>query len=179
MAVSGILQHLLISIHALREEGDPAMEVFHDQLGYFYPRPPRGGRPRRANLPRPGFDFYPRPPRGGRLCDVAIELCERRFLSTPSARRATFGPFDCAKRCNISIHALREEGDAIPEYYWRKLEAISIHALREEGAIAAGCCFVSAVYFYPRPPRGGRPVPDMPCSLSARFLSTPSARRAT
>ena len=37
----------------------------------------------------------------------------------------------------------------------------------------------TAFDFYPRPPRGGRPVPEMPCSLSARFLSTPSARRAT
>ena len=34
-----------ISIHALREEGDPQKAKFHIQAGNFYPRPPRGGRP--------------------------------------------------------------------------------------------------------------------------------------
>ena len=54
------------------------------------------------------------------------------FLSTPSARRATFGPFDASKTCDISIHALREEGDAnLGEQ--AVLNQISIHALREEG----------------------------------------------
>ena len=34
-------------------------------------------------------------------------------------------------------------------------------------------------YFYPRPPRGGRRLPPLLNSLDAGFLSTPSARRAT
>ena len=35
-----------ISIHALREEGDSqAFSSARLLLGYFYPRPPRGGRP--------------------------------------------------------------------------------------------------------------------------------------
>ena len=34
-----------ISIHALREEGDVFWEKFYRTLPYFYPRPPRGGRP--------------------------------------------------------------------------------------------------------------------------------------
>ena len=34
----------LISIHALREEGDLMSMVLHTFLCYFYPRPPRGGR---------------------------------------------------------------------------------------------------------------------------------------
>ena len=33
-----------ISIHALREEGDKALPRQPEQAGYFYPRPPRGGR---------------------------------------------------------------------------------------------------------------------------------------
>jgi len=33
------------------------------------------------------------------------------FLSTPSARRATFGKALHHGGCSISIHALREEGD--------------------------------------------------------------------
>ena len=58
---------------------------------YFYPRPPRGGRPRPAGhgrrLPE---HFYPRPPRGGRRCS----------------------PCPCGGPQSISIHALREEGDS-------------------------------------------------------------------
>ena len=33
-----------ISIHALREEGDPAARRAEQPLMNFYPRPPRGGR---------------------------------------------------------------------------------------------------------------------------------------
>ena len=61
-----------------------------------------------ADLPR---HFYPRPPRGGR-------------------RRAR----SCACRCDtISIHALREEGDAFQGFVELYRKSISIHALREEG----------------------------------------------
>ena len=57
---------------------------------------------------------------------------------------------------NISIHALREEGDGCRPFEADLRGVISIHALREEGdSIRMGlvCCMV---YFYPRPPRGGR-----------------------
>ena len=44
-AVSTRTLVLLISIHALREEGDlPRRILFRGKLN-FYPRPPRGGRP--------------------------------------------------------------------------------------------------------------------------------------
>ena len=36
------------------------------------------------------YDFYPRPPRGGRLPTNALIVRVCIFLSTPSARRATF-----------------------------------------------------------------------------------------
>ena len=42
--VSGLLRQL-ISIHALREEGDNLPAVFKAFSKDFYPRPPRGGRP--------------------------------------------------------------------------------------------------------------------------------------
>ena len=35
----------------------------------------------------------------------------REFLSTPSARRATWPPLPTHRPQRISIHALREEGD--------------------------------------------------------------------
>ena len=34
-------------------------------------------------------------------------------------------------------------------------------------------------YFYPRPPRGGRPYGWLLLTVTVQFLSTPSARRAT
>ena len=102
-----------------------------------------------------------------------------KFLSTPSARRATHhhgrGAGCChyfyprpprggrhilqavrARMEQISIHALREEGD---RHHQRIQDArlISIHALREEGDVYLSCLF-------------HRP---------SLFLSTPSARRAT
>ena len=35
------------------------------------------------------LDFYPRPPRGGRLARFGKAGEDKKFLSTPSARRAT------------------------------------------------------------------------------------------
>ena len=37
----------------------------------------------------------------------------RTFLSTPSVRRATSAKTERQRKYNISIHALREEGDAV------------------------------------------------------------------
>ena len=101
-----------ISIHALREEGDPeeygVQSAYHQ---YFYPHPPRGGRQNR----------------------IVVAGLVGAFLSTPSARRATIKMPRKHLTHDISIHALREEGDQ---------------------------CWQTSVskqyYFYPRPPRGGR-----------------------
>ena len=122
----------------------------------FYPRPPRGGRLRPSWCSRTLRNFYPRPPRGGR---------RRDFL------RRDFGDV-------ISIHALREEGDL--ELCGRfGAVKISIHALREEGDLQRGRLASAKEDFYPRPPRGGRPSATGRLTVHSRFLSTPSARRAT
>ena len=79
----------------------------------------------------------------------------QKFLSTPSARRATGRSFEVALLSGISIHALREEGDLAAVCNVASVtgflstpsarratrrccvvsaeRAISIHALREEG----------------------------------------------
>ena len=123
-----------ISIHALREEGDRGPAAAADGHLHFYPRPPRGGRPAAAPL----------------------LMASVRFLSTPSARRATANIGEQAILNKISIHALREEGDP------------SISSDRH-----------SRFNFYPRPPRGGRPEKERIIQRQHTFLSTPSARRAT
>ena len=102
------------------------------------------------------MDFYPRPPRGGRHTRELWDSWNPKFLSTPSARRATQVTADIYTHLEqISIHALREEGD-IPATFTpmsgsiflstpsarratatrgksRPAFPISIHALREEG----------------------------------------------
>ena len=42
--LQGHSKYRKISIHALREEGDPPISWPYHQTSYFYPRPPRGGR---------------------------------------------------------------------------------------------------------------------------------------
>ena len=178
------------------------MSAISTERAHFYPRPPRGGRPRTdKRMFNVTANFYPRPPRGGRQFANLGEQPVKKFLSTPSARRATL-----------------RQAFAVQHYY------ISIHALREEGDRLADFCFCLCTDFYPRPPRGGRRCGggpglsgfrisihalreegDTPCPLGrgsvaisihalreegddrlhpvmsgyAIFLSTPSARRAT
>ena len=150
------------------------------RMSNFYPRPPRGGRlivtesienyfhiisihallaegDARADGQRDRADhFYPRPPRGGRRAQIQLRLADR----------------------DISIHALREEGDdgsaydaayqilflstpsarrATAEHYpGHHRQPISIHALREEGDTRLTSVSSGSFDFYPRPPRGGR-----------------------
>ena len=122
----------------------------------FYPRPPRGGRLVLAVVVIGNFHFYPRPPRGGRRADKPAHF----------------------RRIRISIHALREEGDLCRDQRRQRI-SISIHALREEGDIIDGECYHDGGNFYPRPPRGGRRWQALYDGATGRFLSTPSARRAT
>ncbi len=78
----------------------------------------------------------------------------------------------------ISIHALRVEGDTINANCPGDDE-ISIHALRVEGDLSRFSKVLSTLYFYPRPPGGGRRCPPEKCDKKKVFLSTPSGWRAT
>ena len=177
---SKLFQPLVISIHALREEGDPALDGYQPAgRRDFYPRPPRGGR--RFRLPggnhsvvisihalreegdssklvehRSPKPFLSTPSARRATLFSAVGFGGCGFLSTPSARRATCTLFLLYNLIAISIHALREEGDDSP-IYDKAEKNISIHALREEGD-PAGILMVN---------------------VSLAFLSTPSARRAT
>ena len=124
----------VISIHALREEGDLTRRKRFGQLDDFYPRPPRGGRP-----PSP-----------------IKKSSAIAFLSTPSARRATLTQYYEKSPSDISIHALREEGDAVKTH---------------QGA--GRRTFLST----PSARRATHPLHNS--IMDGLFLSTPSARRAT
>ena len=125
-----------------------------------------------------------------------------KFLSTPSARRATGDCCTCRRWNAISIHALREEGDekrltvngsagiflstpsarrattSLPSRF--KMVVISIHALREEGDASARSNAFMPSNFYPRPPRGGRPAAIAGRCRAADFYPRPprGGRRA-
>ena len=124
---------LQISIHALREEGDPRQHLAHDEAEISIHALREEGDRLLGRCQSAGIDFYPRPPRGGRLNSSRLLIKLPGFLSTPSARRATnlFGGLQAVQ--GISIHALREEGDSEPCMLRPRAPAISIHALREEG----------------------------------------------
>ena len=146
-----------ISIHALREEGDGSGAMRGGIRLYFYPRPPRGGRPRPQKRPRQStlISIHALREEGDGFVN-SLFMMTILFLSTPSARRATSR--SCARR---------------------GAPYISIHALREEGDSPSPTADFSSSNFYPRPPRGGRPQPDFIADFYFIFLSTPSARRAT
>ena len=169
-----------ISIHALREEGDSRYPGVMRKFHYFYPRPPRGGRRSTVALQLSSRKFLSTPSarRATSLGDY-FGLPTEVFLSTPSARRATKEGETSKKERNISIHALREEGDQPRRLLWTADRSISIHALREEGDKRGRDLKKRKEYFYPRPPRGGRPKAVAAVGVCGLFLSTPSARRAT
>ncbi len=124
---------------------------------YFYPRPPRGGRPIVVMLSPGcfGISIHALREEGdGPRHTSSVDMYQ--FLSTPSARRATVAPLPLRGIPDISIHALREEGDVAVGLYTLVIE-ISIHALREEGDFQAARSSRPPANFYPRPPRGGRP----------------------
>ena len=102
------------------------------------------------------FRFLPTPSARRATAELYKLLDEMLFLPTPSARRATPVTGACAGPRSISTHALREEGDA----------------QRERARPAE-------IYFYPRPPRGGRQQGGKAGEEYYKFLPTPSARRAT
>ena len=79
----------VISIHALREEGDDCGHVGHNAVHIsIHALREEGDQTRRGDIGRL-VDFYPRPPRGGRPAINASSTNLGEFLSTPSARRAT------------------------------------------------------------------------------------------
>ena len=171
---------MLISIHALREEGDDSTSTPKTYTVKFLSTPSarratghaRWVRDENVFLSTPsarratGFvggaattvaNFYPRPPRGGRPFSKLLKV----------------------DFTEISIHALREEGD----WDGDELHCSCVVFLSTPSARRATSSFHTTGYgafdFYPRPPRGGRLTAVEAGTGSNVFLSTPSARRAT
>ena len=133
-SATGILSLLFLSTPSARRATGVGWLM---QIGksYFYPRPPRGGRPPSAKIKNNCAYFYPRPPRGGRPGDGSEVTLTLRFLSTPSARRAT--PPKLADMLRVYLF-------------------LSTPSARR-ATCGPGRLRTPLGYFYPRPPRGGRP----------------------
>ena len=126
------------------------------------------------------LNFYPRPPRGGRPASKRKFRDITKFLSTPSARRATgWEPQDLENLYNFYPRPPR--GGRLLDYMGVPTKtAISIHALREEGDRASLLVAVDAVAFLSTPSARRATMSTSYSSPTALvFLSTPSARRAT
>ena len=168
----------------------------------FYPRPPRGGRPPAFCGLGSALVFLSTPSARRATLRVMSSLGTWLFLSTPSARRATKPPtgfvttetYFYPRPPRGGRRSIRSMCCSPGAYFYprpprggrrvftshaRRGTGISIHALREEGDYSADPSSTDSSNFYPRPPRGGRRTTPETLSIRSRFLSTPSARRAT
>ena len=154
-----ILELLLISIHALREEGDT--ETVDDQLARVL--------------------AFQSTPSARRATVSAVEKQKRsvKFQSTPSARRATGSSRRARNEQRISIHALREEGDHTSKGSVPGITDFNPRPPRGGRPIRLHLRSLPSSDFNPRPPRGGRRTAAKASLSSGLFQSTPSARRAT
>ena len=123
--------------------------------------------------------FYPRPPRGGRPSVSVTRSTSQGFLSTPSARRATEDDESLRKRVQEFLStpsARRATGSAL--LFTTLPRFLSTPSARRATYRARLFEYLKR-NFYPRPPRGGRRGVQIPSLAPKLFLSTPSARRAT
>ena len=102
-----------ISIHALRVEGDYGAGLLLSAEAAEFLSTPSGWRATRTRFPH--------------------NTRRLPFLSTPSGWRATAEKGNNLRASDISIHALRVEGDRRSGGIRSSIKGISIHALRVEG----------------------------------------------
>ena len=123
--------HIVISIHALREEGDCPVVSFTSFPAEFLSTPSARRATQRRRAAR-------------RARQISIHALREEGDTTTSKMAVVQ---------KISIHALREEGDGLRSAGQRlHREVISIHALREEGDRPPRPLPVPLSDFYPRPP---------------------------
>ena len=126
------------------------------------------------------WNFYPRPPRGGRprlpatiTLHFSISIHALREEGDQGCLLPLYG------MSQISIHALREEGDPVfLQKRFKRRVFLSTPSARRATFRHVGRQALKAD-FYPRPPRGGRQRAAVAVLIAPIFLSTPSARRAT
>ncbi len=170
---------------------------------YFYPRPPRGGRPSAAGQHAEPDRFLSTPSARRATPRPQKWPWYKKFLSTPSARRAT-PPARGWRTSYRHFYPRPPRGGRRSTVCWPTASPRSdFYPRPPRGGRQPGLAGRKDIsYFYPRPPRGGRRLgqtgraTQFPISIYAlreegdrtltgkwpkarAFLSTPSARRAT
>ena len=149
-------------------------------MTHFYPRPPRGGRLLQdAQGPlKGGISIHALREEGDRSSSTG-GTTSNEFLSTPSARRATSRTW--LNPCSQSNFYPRPPrgGRHRFEHISARIYTISIHALREEGDARVTMPSSSSCIFLSTPSARRATQPYQFGHPYTKFLSTPSARRAT
>ena len=151
------VQQVLISIHALREEGDDVLPVWCRLWGLFLSTPSA----RRATFCGGS---------GGSGWPISIHALREEGDA--------YEPFHLREKIEISIHALREEGDPLQSPPCALLSNFYPRPPRG-GRQSALSQVIAAAQFLSTPSARRATCPLPTTTRSARFLSTPSARRAT
>ena len=147
----------LISIHALREEGDHRPS-FHDRSRAGFLSTPSARRATTAaEQPAETTVFLSTPSARRATCaQVSGAIDTQVFLSTPSARRATEEHSECAQAALfLSTPSARRATFSGSVIYW---SCINFYPRPPRGGrlVPLKLGIAGAIYFYPRPPRGGR-----------------------
>ena len=148
-----------ISIHALREEGDMAVVCPHGLHLQFLSTPSARRATFHSAAPLQTLEshFYPRPPRGGRRFSLRCSKHPNKFLSTPSARRATSA---CTSEIQLLLQFLSTPSARRATFRFQNSMFLlpiflsTPSARRATAPLLMG--LAKPMYFYPRPPRGGR-----------------------
>ena len=168
---------------------------------YFNPLPPHGGRPGYGSDPTIDWAFQSTPSAWRETLHYVIHVdISRDFNPLPPHGGRLKGDRVDFRRCGISIHSLRMEGDittspksTTADYF----NPLPPHGGRQEfllsysqychfnplpphgGRHGRGFRITLICNFNPLPPHGGRPLPCPVAGSQTTFQSTPSAWRET
>ncbi len=164
-----------ISIHVPLAGDDRWKPRRPSPAAYFYPRPPCGGRLRRRYILGQKWEFLSTSPLRGTTCDIfggkykIIHISIHVPLAGDDQRNVRYAHLHVV----ISIHVPLAGDDAVnldcAPSFWSFL---STSPLR--GTTAGTPCVPPGLPdFYPRPPCGGRPIPQARISATLYFYPRP------
>ena len=142
----------------------------------FYPRPPRGGRPRMRGGGIQSWIFLSTPS-ARRATVIAFSYAIlQEFLSTPSARRATCHRPHCKRPCMPFLSTPSARRATSPHFFVLVARRVFLSTPSARRATKSSSIkSTTAAYFYPRPPRGGR-LTIFACKRTARAISIHALR---
>ena len=149
-------------------------------MQHFYPRPPRGGRHAKMERKnrRNSISIHALREEGDRVV-LFITLIAPKFLSTPSARRATIHKLHAHRRARNFYPRPPRGGRLVRKASFDPQFAFLSTPSARRATLLRVLRNSVVQHFYPRPPRGGRLIFCLQPIILWLFLSTPSARRAT